>query len=178
MRSHSLQISFPGGKRDESDTSFTHCALRETEEEIGLPRQRIQIWGESSPIQLPRTSTIVPVIGVVEDFHISQLQLNPDEVELAFTIPLNSLLAPASTRHTQFRSGYSGPVFVVSPYRIWGITGYLTYVFLRCLLPCTMLSDALKTKIKFVRPYKMAPQLTHHHVEPKEGAQPIDLKSK
>lgn len=170
LRSHSLQISFPGGKRDESDTSFTHCALRETEEEIGLPRQRIQIWGESSPIQLPRTSTIVPVIGVVEDFHVSQLQLNPDEVELAFTIPLNSLLAPTSTRHTQFRSGYSGPVFVVSPYRIWGITGYLTYVFLRCLLPCTMLPDALKTKIKFIRPYKSAPKLTHHHVEPKAGS--------
>lgn len=133
-----------------------------------MPPQRIQIWGESNPILLPRISAIVPVVGVIEDFHLSQLKLNPDEVELAFTIPLNSLLASTAVRHTQFRSGYSGPVFAVSPYRIWGITGYLTYIFLRCLLPAHMLPDALKTNLKFIRPYKIAPKLTHHHVEPRK----------
>ncbi|KAH8386972.1 hypothetical protein KR093_003805, partial [Drosophila rubida] len=162
LRSHSLQISFPGGKRDEADVDFIDCALRETEEEIGLPRQRVEIWGDCKPILLPRTSTIVPVVGVVKDFHISQLKINYDEVEEAFSIPLQSLLLPSATRHTQFRSGYSGPVFVVDHHRIWGITGYLTYVFLRCLLPSHLKSDALKTNIKFVRPYKVPPKLTHH----------------
>ncbi|KAL7745758.1 hypothetical protein ACLKA6_009958 [Drosophila palustris] len=167
LRSHSLQISFPGGKRDEDDVSFQDCALRETEEEIGLPRDRVQIWGESNPILLPRTSAIVPVVGVVKDFHISELKLNNDEVEEAISIPLKSLILPSATRHTQFRSGYSGPVLVVDHYRIWGITGYLTYVFLRCLLPSNMKCDALKTSVKFIRPYKLPPPLKHHHVEPK-----------
>ncbi|XP_034479460.1 nucleoside diphosphate-linked moiety X motif 8 [Drosophila innubila] len=167
LRSHSLQISFPGGKRDDDDASFLDCALRETEEEIGLPRDRVQTWGESNPILLPRTSAIVPVIGVVKDFHVSELKLNCDEVEEVISIPLKSLLLPSATRHTQFRSGYSGPVFVVDQHRIWGITGYLTYVFLRCLLPSHMMCEALKTSIKFIRPYKIPPKLIHHHVEPK-----------
>ncbi|KAH8270939.1 hypothetical protein KR044_002067, partial [Drosophila immigrans] len=165
LRRHSLQISFPGGKRDETDADFVECALRETEEEIGLPRERVEVWGESKPILLPRTSAIVPVVGVVKDFHISQLQINYDEVEEAFSIPLTTLLMPSATRHTQFRLGYSGPVFVVDNYRIWGITGYLTHVFLRCFLPNHLKNDALKANIKFIRPYKVSPKLTHHHVE-------------
>ncbi|EDV92400.1 GH24896 [Drosophila grimshawi] len=163
LRSHSLQISFPGGKRDESDASFEECALRETEEEIGLPRERIQIWGEASALHLPRTASIVPVVGLVPDFHVTQLKLNLDEVEEAFSIPLNTLIRPTVARHTQFRSGYSGPTFVVDQLRIWGITGYLTYWFLRCLLPGTLMPDTLKTKMNFIRPYRLPPPAAHHH---------------
>ncbi|ALC49254.1 CG11095 [Drosophila busckii] len=164
LRRHSLQVSFPGGKRDDTDASFVDCALRETEEEIGLGRERVDVWGESNAIKLPRTGPIVPVIGVVKDFHVSELKLNWDEVEEAFSIPLNTLLTAAAARHTQFRSGYSSPAFVATPVRIWGITGYLTYVFLRCLLPRQMLPESLKTNLKFVRPYKLPPK-THHHAE-------------
>ncbi|XP_017964552.1 nucleoside diphosphate-linked moiety X motif 8 [Drosophila navojoa] len=167
LRSHSLQISFPGGKRDETDESYVDCALRETEEEIGLPRERIHIWGEANPIILPRTAAIVPVVGVVPDFHVSELKLNLDEVEEAFSIPINTLISPAVARHTQFRSGYSNPVFVVDELRIWGVTGYLTYFFLRCLLSNAM-PQTLKTNIKYIRPYKLPPKLPHHHVEVRE----------
>lgn len=168
LRSHSLQISFPGGKRDESDESFMDCALRETEEEIGLPRQRIQMWGEGKLLFLPRTAAIVPVVGVVHDFHVSELKINLDEVEEVFCIPINSLISPTATRHTQFRTGYSVPVFVVDQLRIWGITGYLTYFFLRSLLSSTMLPETLKTNMKYIRPYKLPPKLPHHHIEANE----------
>ncbi|EDX01627.1 nucleoside diphosphate-linked moiety X motif 8 [Drosophila yakuba] len=162
LRSHSFQISFPGGRRDDHDTSYVDCALRETEEEIGLPRHRIQVWGEAKQLELPRTSSIVPVVGVVRDFSLSELRLNWEEVEEAFTVPLHSLMLPKATRHTQFRSGYSGPVFVVDHYRIWGITGYLTHLFLHCLLPPSLLPHCLKTNIKFIRPFKLPPRLPHH----------------
>lgn len=76
------------------------CALRETEEEIGLPRHRIQVWGEAKQLQLPRTSSIVPVVGVVPDFSLSELRLNWEEVEEAFSVPLTSLMLPKATRHT------------------------------------------------------------------------------
>ncbi|KAH8409261.1 hypothetical protein KR009_011381 [Drosophila setifemur] len=163
LRSHSFQISFPGGKRDEHDASDIDCALRETEEEIGLPRHRIDVWGEASKLHLPRTSAIVPVVGVVRDFSFSELRLNMEEVEEAFSVPLNSLMMPKSTRHTQFRSGYSGPVFAVDHYRIWGITGYLTHLFLHSLLPPRLLPDCLKTNIKYIRPFKMPPKASHPH---------------
>ncbi|KAH8291579.1 hypothetical protein KR018_001256, partial [Drosophila ironensis] len=165
LRSHSFQISFPGGKRDEEDDTYAECALRETEEEIGLPARRIELWGEGKELHLPRTSSIVPVVGVVPDFHISELQLNPEEVEEAFAVPLNALILPTAARHTQFRSGYSGPVFVVEHYRIWGITGYLTQLFLHSLLPANLLPDCLKSNIKFIRPYKLPPKASHHHKE-------------
>ncbi|XP_017055460.1 nucleoside diphosphate-linked moiety X motif 8 [Drosophila ficusphila] len=162
LRSHSLQISFPGGRRDDQDASYVDCALRETEEEIGLPRSRIQVWGEANQLVLPRTSSIVPVVGVVHDFSISELRINWEEVEEAFSVPLQALMVPHATRHTQFRSGYSGPVFVVDRHRIWGITGYLTHLFLHCLLPPSLLPDNLKTNIKFIRPFKLPPKLPHH----------------
>ncbi|KAH8368372.1 hypothetical protein KR084_010458, partial [Drosophila pseudotakahashii] len=162
LRSHSFQISFPGGRRDDQDASYVDCALRETEEEIGLPRHRIQVWGEASQLHLPRTSSIVPVVGVVPDFSISELRLNWEEVEEAFSVPLQVLMVPHATRHTQFRSGYSGPVFVVDHHRIWGITGYLTHLFLHSLLPPSQLPDCLKTNIKFIRPFKLPPKLPHH----------------
>ncbi|EDW82605.1 uncharacterized protein Dwil_GK10080 [Drosophila willistoni] len=163
LRRHGYQVSFPGGQLDEQDKSFVDCALRETEEEIGLPRQRIEVWGEGKQIFLPRTSAIVPVVGHIQNFHISELHLNLDEVEEAFSIPLNSLMASTATRHTQFRAGYSGPVFMVDNNRIWGITGYLTQVFLHCLLPKNMLPVSLKTNIKFIRPYKLPPKQAHPH---------------
>ncbi|KAH8254884.1 hypothetical protein KR038_007340, partial [Drosophila bunnanda] len=162
LRSHSFQISFPGGRRDEEDASHADCALRETEEEVGLSRHRIQVWGESCQLHLPRTSSIVPVVGMVRDFNISELCLNFQEVEEAFIVPLNSLIVPKATRHTQFRSGYSGPVFVVDHHRIWGITGYLTHIFLRSLLPSHLMPECLKTNIKYVRPFKLPPRPPHH----------------
>ncbi|XP_016949096.1 mitochondrial coenzyme A diphosphatase NUDT8 [Drosophila biarmipes] len=162
LRSHSFQISFPGGRRDDQDTSYVDCALRETEEEIGLPRHRVQVWGEANQLLLPRTSSIVPVVGVVPDFSISELRLNWAEVEEAFSVPLKALMVPQATRHTQFRSGYSGPVFVVDHHRIWGITGYLTHLFLHSLLPPSQLPDCLRTNIKFIRPFKLPPKLPHH----------------
>jgi len=90
LRSHSFQISFPGGRLDDQDTSYVDCALRETEEEIGLPRHRIQVWGEANQLILPRTSSIVPVVGVVPDFSISELRLNWAEVEEAFSASSNA----------------------------------------------------------------------------------------
>ncbi|KAH8274835.1 hypothetical protein KR026_008702 [Drosophila bipectinata] len=154
LRSHSLHPSFPGGRMDQKDASYVACALRETEEEIGLPGHRVQVWGESMVIHLPRTSSIVPVVGVIADFDVAELRLNHDEVEEVFTVPLNSMIQPQATRHTQFRSGYSIPAFQVEPRRVWGITAYLTNLFLHSLLPASLRPDCLKNNVQFVRPFK------------------------
>lgn len=61
---HSDQISFPGGKKDPSDETLVHTALRETEEEIGLPAQRIEVLGSLSRLYIPPSNFLVhPFVG-------------------------------------------------------------------------------------------------------------------
>ncbi|XP_061400042.1 mitochondrial coenzyme A diphosphatase NUDT8 [Musca vetustissima] len=153
LRRHMRQISFPGGIQDENE-DFITCALRETEEEIGLPRSRVEIWGTGNLIKPPHTAAIMPVIGAVKNFRESELNLNVDEVEEAFAVPISRLAHPQTLHYTQFQSGYSGPVFIVDvDKKIWGITGFLTNTFLNCFLPPEM--NYLKNRVKYIRPLKI-----------------------
>lgn len=169
LRRHTRQISFPGwlnlkmfveddfldfqgGLRDHSDTSYEDTALRETEEEIGLKKKRIKILGNASLIRPPNTAAIMPIVGLIENLNLDkELRINEDEVDEAFTIDIRDLISPDSRRYTQFKTGYSSPAFVVHNYRIWGITGYLTNLFLNCLLPNECHYDA---KVGFVKPFR------------------------
>lgn len=149
---HVHQISFPGGIKDPEDASFEDCALRETEEEIGLPRSRIEIWGCGPMLKPPLAASIMPVYAIVRNLDFNELKLNKAEVESAFTIPLAELASPDNFRYTQYKSGYSGPVFVVGNRKIWGITGILTNNFIKCLLPKD--ESNKRPVIKYIRPYR------------------------
>uniref|UniRef100_A0A1I8MAD4 Nudix hydrolase domain-containing protein n=1 Tax=Musca domestica TaxID=7370 RepID=A0A1I8MAD4_MUSDO len=153
LRRHMRQISFPGGIQDENE-DFITCALRETEEEVGLCRSRVEIWGTGSLMKPPHTAAIMPVIGSVRNFKESELKLNVDEVEEAFTVPISRLAHPQTLHYTQFKSGYSAPVFIVDDKKIWGITGFLTNAFLNCFLPPEM--NYLKNRVKYIRPVKVS----------------------
>ncbi|XP_004527131.1 nucleoside diphosphate-linked moiety X motif 8 [Ceratitis capitata] len=149
---HIRQISFPGGIKDPGDVDFIDCALRETEEEIGLPRNRINVWGSGTLITPPHTAAIMPVVATVHNLILKELKLNEDEVEEVFLIPVKDLIHPKTLKHTQFKSGWSTPNFVVGHYKIWGITGFITNTFLQCLIPIDL--KRLKHHIKYVRPFK------------------------
>lgn len=149
---HVHQISFPGGIKDPEDASFEDCALRETEEEIGLPRSRIEIWGSGPMLKPPAAASIMPVYAIIRNLDINELKLNKAEVESAFTIPMADLASPDNFRYTQFRDGYSGPVFVIGNKRVWGITGLITNYFLKCLIPEE--ESKRKLVIKYIRPYR------------------------
>lgn len=148
---HMRQISFPGGIKDDHE-DYIQCALRETEEEIGLPSSRIEIWGSGNLITPPHTAAIMPVVGLIRNFKDSELELNTDEVEEAFAIPVKKLVNPQNLKYTQFKSGYSSPVFAVDDKIIWGITGFLTNIFLKCFLPPEY--NNLKNRVKYIRPFK------------------------
>lgn len=149
---HVHQISFPGGIKDPEDASFEDCALRETEEEIGLHRSRIEVWGSGPLMEPPFAASIMPVYAIVRNLDLNELKLNKAEVESAFTIPLSELSSPDNFRYTQYKTGYSGPVFVVGNRRIWGITGILTNNFIKCLLPKD--ESSKRPIIKYIRPYR------------------------
>lgn len=134
LSSHSGQISFPGGKTDNDETPM-QTALRETKEEIGLSSEKIEVWGVG-PAFPGRDNKILisPVIGSINDLKCEDLAVNRNEVAEVFTVPIEVLCNPENQYHTQFRNGFILPVFIANKYKIWGITAYITHVFLSCVL--------------------------------------------
>ncbi|HMP30624.1 MAG TPA: CoA pyrophosphatase, partial [Saprospiraceae bacterium] len=88
---HSAQISFPGGKLEDSDYSHSDCALRETHEEVGIDPSSVGIIGELSSIFVVASNFMVyPFVG----FTSSEPNFEPDtdEVEYIIEVPLEQLL--------------------------------------------------------------------------------------
>jgi 8-oxo-dGTP pyrophosphatase MutT (NUDIX family) len=126
LRSHASQISFPGGRMEARDATPEETALREAEEEIGLPRAHVELVG-----RLPRRETgtgfgVVPVVGMVEPpFPIAA---DPTEVAEVFEAPLAFLVDPANRRFETRISGGQERRFYAIPYGdyyIWGLTARL-----------------------------------------------------
>lgn len=141
LRSHRREVSFPGGREDTADPTLVHTALRETQEEIGLDRGRVDVWGTMPP-QMGKDgkSLIVSVLGYVGEVDENCLRINSAEVDSVFAVTLKNLCDPRHCRQTQFRSrhfkgGYTLPIFIGSEPKIWGLTAIVTHLALVSLLP-------------------------------------------
>ena len=93
MRKHPGQISFPGGRIDPGDSDAVDAALREAEEEIGLPRSRVEVIGTADRYLTITGFEVTPVIGIVPPD--VALTPHPSEVAVVFEAPLDYLLDPA-----------------------------------------------------------------------------------
>lgn len=123
LRDHAGQISFPGGRVEAEDASPTHTALRETEEEIGLARDRIEILGFLPEYRTGTGFRVTPVVALV----LPPFELKPDPFEVAevFEVPLDFLLDPANhQRHSMHYRGALRNYFAMpyGDYFIWGAT--------------------------------------------------------
>ncbi|PJG57650.1 CoA pyrophosphatase [Aeromonas cavernicola] len=92
LRHHAGQISFPGGRQDPHDRDLIETALRETDEELGIPARQIQVLGTLNPLNTVSHFEVLPVLGLLNPDY--PLTLSPDEVEQAFEVPLQHLLNP------------------------------------------------------------------------------------
>lgn len=123
LNKHAGQISFPGGRIEPDDENAVDTALRETEEEIGLPRERVDIVGRLDDYVTGTGFVIAPIVGVIEPPY----PLNPDPFEVAdiFEVPLDFLIDPKNhKRHSQIFNGVERQ-FYAMPYGnryIWGAT--------------------------------------------------------
>ena len=85
MASHSGQVALPGGKRDLEDPDLITTALREAEEEIGLPRAAVEVLGEADDLVTATGFVITPVVGWIHAPF--EPMINPGEVSRIFSAP-------------------------------------------------------------------------------------------
>lgn len=123
LKHHPGQIAFPGGKQDEDDADITATALREAQEEIGLPPGLPRILGHLPTHETVTSFSVTPVVAVLESRFDTVPE--PGEVDEVFSVPLAHVLNPAnyvveSRRwRGQRRYYYAVPY---GPYYIWGAT--------------------------------------------------------
>jgi 8-oxo-dGTP pyrophosphatase MutT (NUDIX family) len=123
LAAHAGQISFPGGGMEPSDDNAVATALRETQEEIGLEPERVEIAGRLDTYVTRTGFEITPVVGFIRPPFI----LNPDPFEVAevFEVPLEFFLKPGAVKKETRQFQGTQRHFYVFPYEhryIWGAT--------------------------------------------------------
>ena len=133
LSSHAGQISFPGGRAEEYDSSPIETALRESEEEIGLHRRHVQIVGVLPEYITASAYRVRPVVALVTPPF--DLTADPGEVAEIFEVPLAFLMNGAHHQRMSFDlpEGAGRRSFYAMPYErffIWGATaGMLRNLF-------------------------------------------------
>jgi 8-oxo-dGTP pyrophosphatase MutT (NUDIX family) len=123
LAAHAGQISFPGGHIEPEDPDAIHAALREAEEEIGLPMNHVEVVGRLDTWLTGTGFEITPVVGLVRPPD----SLVPDPVEVAevFEVPLDFVLDPRNHQRRLREVRGQERSFFVLPYQhrnIWGAT--------------------------------------------------------
>jgi 8-oxo-dGTP pyrophosphatase MutT (NUDIX family) len=132
---HAGEISFPGGRPDFPDEELEQTALREAEEEIGLPRDEVEVVGALPPVGTFVTGyRIHPFVGVIKPGH--QWVPQPTEVEVVLELSLRDVIAGHEMKRL-LKKGVpiKTPTYTVDGNLIWGATGRITQLLLRHLEP-------------------------------------------
>lgn len=132
VETHKGQYAFPGGFAEDEDATLEDTALREFEEELGMPRDAVKILGELDDIATIYGVRISPFVGLIP--HPFAFRPNPDEVAAVVELPLARLAEPG-VRSVEFYPGEGGTRVPVTFYRldghvIWGATGRILDEFL------------------------------------------------
>jgi 8-oxo-dGTP pyrophosphatase MutT (NUDIX family) len=126
---HSRQVGFPGGKLEDVDEGLVHAALRETEEEIGVPAPSIHIIGRLTELYIPPSNFLVhPFVGYCP--HRPAFRPDPNEVEAIVEADLAELMDERSITTKKVTASGTGlemevPAYEVQGHVIWGATAMM-----------------------------------------------------
>ncbi len=123
LKHHPGQIAFPGGKQDAADPTPADAALREAEEEIGLPRAAVEVLGALPPHETVTGFKVTPILALIHDAFTPVPEAG--EVEEVFDVPLAHTLDPARyVVEGRIWGGRRRRYYAVpyGPYYIWGAT--------------------------------------------------------
>jgi len=162
---HRGEMSFPGGKFEvNKDKSLEDTALRETEEEIGVPRKNIKILGCLNDFPTMTKYIITPFVAIIDQNQ--KLTRQESEVQRIIKIPIDFF-----TSKTRFREqaidvdGHKFPIFYFNyidqgngqKYTVWGATAYMIVTFIETLYGFTLSNMGLERfkleKIKDLKEY-------------------------
>ena len=134
LAQHAGQISFPGGGVEPDDADVIAAALRETEEEVGIPRALVQPFGYLDCFETISSYCVTPVVGSLDAAYTATP--DPHEVANVFEVPLDFFLDPGNLRRRciQWR-GRTRDIFEF-PYNernIWGATAAMLLNLVRRL---------------------------------------------
>jgi len=125
---HSSQIAFPGGKYETFDISYEATALRETQEEIGILSNKIEVIKEFTPMYIPPSNFLVhPFLGISHE----ELLFNPDVrevagiIELPLSVFLDDKIIVESTLSTSYGPNIVVPAFSIQNHTVWGATAMI-----------------------------------------------------
>lgn len=120
------EVCFPGGKWEAHDVSLLATALRETQEEIGLVPEQVEILGSLKPLVARTGLNVAPFVGLID----ADLFLEPtsDELDCVFKVPLRFFMDQKNV--TPYLFVYQGaelsfPSFVYEGFTVWGLTAYI-----------------------------------------------------
>ena len=125
---HSAQIALPGGKYEANDQNYRNTALRETQEEIGIHPENIEIIREFTQLYIQASNFLVyPFLGISKEEVL--FIPNPDEVAQIIELPLSDFLDDSlivtTTLSTSYATDIEIPAFQIGEHIVWGATAMM-----------------------------------------------------
>lgn len=125
---HSNQVGFPGGRVELDDVNIEHTALRETEEEIGIPRADIRVLKELTRLYIPPSNFWVhPFMGILEKTPV--LVAQEDEVQEILQVNIDHFLDErnmvSQILSTSYAKDIEVPAFNLNGHVVWGATAMM-----------------------------------------------------
>jgi 8-oxo-dGTP pyrophosphatase MutT (NUDIX family) len=127
---HKGQVSFPGGRMDPEDKDVVDTALREVHEELGIPREKVDVLGRFHEVVSITGMGVTPIVAFLAD--TAHLTPSPAEIDDVFVLSLDELTQSREVR--PLRSGRPGPWYMAGPHPVWGLTAFILEEFLREIL--------------------------------------------
>ncbi|MCD2260906.1 NUDIX hydrolase [Psychroserpens luteolus] len=125
---HSAQVGFPGGKYEDDDPNLEFTALRETQEEVGVDINTVDVLKAMTPLYIPPSNfTVAPFFGVtsVTPNFVKQDEEVEDLIEVKLTDFLNDNHTKDVSVMTSYERELEVPAFILNGHVVWGATAMM-----------------------------------------------------